>query len=442
MKFIYSLLLLFFCSKVISQSLSINTDGSTANSSALLDVKSTTKGLLLPRMTKAQKNAIATAATGLLVFQTGPDSIGFHYFNGSTWLWLNPAAVSNDWKITGNSGTDTAVNFIGNIDDEPLRFKQNNTRMAQFDINKGNYYIGKAAALKNNSSAVKSIGIGDSTLQNNTSGINNIAIGTGALNTITTGSNNTAIGYQSDVFLGNATNATAVGAYAQAFFSNTLVLGSINGINGATASVKVGIGVDNPLTTLHVRKGLINTNFGGVNAMLMLEDSVSSYIQLYNPDDAQSGIISGTQLTTRRSSIFFNADSSMEFRTGGNNNRVNIKNDGKTGIATTTPQAFLDVNNTFKLGDNGTVNSELIKRTVNIIVGSIPGNGELDVIVAVPNVATTAAISITPSDDLPTGIIIVWSRVSSAGNVKVRFRNLTASAINPANIDYEILAVQ
>jgi len=59
---------IFFVVTAMAQSFSINTDGSTANASAILDVKSTTKGLLLPRMTKTQKNAIATPATGLLVF--------------------------------------------------------------------------------------------------------------------------------------------------------------------------------------------------------------------------------------------------------------------------------------------------------------------------------------------------------------------------------------
>ncbi|MFZ1304511.1 MAG: hypothetical protein WAR80_01650, partial [Ferruginibacter sp.] len=88
MKYIYSLLLLFFCNEVIGQSLSINTDGSTASSSAMLDVKSTTKGLLLPRMTKTQKDAIAAPASGLLVYQTSPDSVGFQYFDGTKWLWL------------------------------------------------------------------------------------------------------------------------------------------------------------------------------------------------------------------------------------------------------------------------------------------------------------------------------------------------------------------
>ena len=46
----------------------INTDNSDADNSAMLDVKSTTKGLLIPRMTMAQREAIANPANGLLIF--------------------------------------------------------------------------------------------------------------------------------------------------------------------------------------------------------------------------------------------------------------------------------------------------------------------------------------------------------------------------------------
>jgi hypothetical protein len=42
----------------------------TANASALLQVDSTTQGVLFPRMTTTQKNAIASPATGLVVFDT------------------------------------------------------------------------------------------------------------------------------------------------------------------------------------------------------------------------------------------------------------------------------------------------------------------------------------------------------------------------------------
>ena len=42
----------------------------TPNASSLLEIKSTTQGMLIPRMTIAQRNAIASPATGLLIYQT------------------------------------------------------------------------------------------------------------------------------------------------------------------------------------------------------------------------------------------------------------------------------------------------------------------------------------------------------------------------------------
>ncbi|MBK6380898.1 MAG: hypothetical protein IPF72_14900 [Chitinophagaceae bacterium] len=53
--FIVLLVLLFSADSTKAQSLAINTDGSTAAPSALLDIKSTGKGVLVPRMSKAQK---------------------------------------------------------------------------------------------------------------------------------------------------------------------------------------------------------------------------------------------------------------------------------------------------------------------------------------------------------------------------------------------------
>src|SRR5262249_34342726 len=118
-----------------AQSFSINTDGSTADTSAILDVKSTAKGILIPRMTKTQRNLIFTPATGLLVFQTGPDSTGFHYYDGTRWIWLagSEAADSIAWKLKGNAGTDTTINFLGTTDDKPIMFRQNNLWMGQLN---------------------------------------------------------------------------------------------------------------------------------------------------------------------------------------------------------------------------------------------------------------------------------------------------------------------
>ena len=60
----------------------INTE--TPDASAALDIVSTTGGLLVPRMTAAQRDAINSAATGLMIYQTD-GTAGFYYYNGSSW---------------------------------------------------------------------------------------------------------------------------------------------------------------------------------------------------------------------------------------------------------------------------------------------------------------------------------------------------------------------
>ncbi len=101
---LFSIILNQFCK---AQSFAINTDGSTAHSSAMLDIKSTTKGLLIPRVTKAQKYAVTTPATGLLIYQTAPDSIGFYYYQNSQWNWItdNKKSDSSYWGLHGNNNT-------------------------------------------------------------------------------------------------------------------------------------------------------------------------------------------------------------------------------------------------------------------------------------------------------------------------------------------------
>lgn len=97
MKLKFLPLALLFCATMAAkaQNVGINTDASTPDNSAMLDVKSTDKGMLIPRMTEAQKNLIASPATGLLIYQTDGTS-GF-YFNQGT-----PAAKS--WILLGAKG--------------------------------------------------------------------------------------------------------------------------------------------------------------------------------------------------------------------------------------------------------------------------------------------------------------------------------------------------
>ena len=87
-----------------SQGVAINSDASNPDASAILDVKSTSKGVLISRMTQTQRNTIPSPATGLLIYQTD-NTPGFYYYNGSTW-----AACDTDTDTDTNSGgTITSV---------------------------------------------------------------------------------------------------------------------------------------------------------------------------------------------------------------------------------------------------------------------------------------------------------------------------------------------
>ncbi len=83
----FELLALLYSFNSFSQSVSINNNAAAPDTTAILDVNSSTKGLLIPRMTSLQKTAIANPATGLLIYQTDGD-MGFYYFNGASWLLL------------------------------------------------------------------------------------------------------------------------------------------------------------------------------------------------------------------------------------------------------------------------------------------------------------------------------------------------------------------
>lgn len=97
--------------------------------SAILEMQATDKGMLIPRMTSTQKQAIASPATGLLIYQTDSLSVDqpstFYYFDGTIWRPIISNATG--WQLTGNAGTDDTTNFIGTTDSQDFVVKTNNT---------------------------------------------------------------------------------------------------------------------------------------------------------------------------------------------------------------------------------------------------------------------------------------------------------------------------
>lgn len=68
-----------------AQNVGIGNADFVPNTSAVLDLNSTTSGFLMPRMTQAQMTAISSPAEGLIVYQTNATT-GFKYFDGTVWL--------------------------------------------------------------------------------------------------------------------------------------------------------------------------------------------------------------------------------------------------------------------------------------------------------------------------------------------------------------------
>ncbi len=75
-----------FAFSVHAQSVGINSDGTAPDNSAILDVKSTSKGFLPPRMTRAERVAITSPVAGLMVFNTTTNCLEF--YNGTIWMSL------------------------------------------------------------------------------------------------------------------------------------------------------------------------------------------------------------------------------------------------------------------------------------------------------------------------------------------------------------------
>ena len=90
-------------SSLYAQNVGINTDNSNPDASAMLDVKSINKGILIPRMTTAQRTAIPAPATGLMVFDNTSNT--FWYFNGTLWIQLLAGTDNDnqDLTLTGNT---------------------------------------------------------------------------------------------------------------------------------------------------------------------------------------------------------------------------------------------------------------------------------------------------------------------------------------------------
>jgi|GEM_PF-5101723 len=181
------------------------------DSGSILDISSTNKGVLLPRIDIANLNSLSpltSGAEGMLVYNTNTSTgPGFVFWNGSSWTPVGDGNGTDSWGRTGNAGTAAGINFIGTTDNQALRFRTSNVNA--FEISGGG---------SGNRGRLRAMTNGDAALP---------------------------------TYSWNGTNAQNMGMYRIA--ANTLGF-STSGAERVRISVNgdVGVGISNPLAKIHV----------------------------------------------------------------------------------------------------------------------------------------------------------------------------------------------
>ena len=112
-----------------------NGQGTALTPTALLDIDVSSlpaagkKGLLIPRMTAAQRGVIVGPVQGLTVYQTDVPR-GFYFYNGLAWTYLNPSGQT--WTLTGNVGT-TAADFVGSTSAQSIAIGTSGAERVRLD---------------------------------------------------------------------------------------------------------------------------------------------------------------------------------------------------------------------------------------------------------------------------------------------------------------------
>ncbi len=120
--------------------LKVGDNPTSIQKSSILELESTRQGLLLPRLADTAAINLLSPPDGMIIYLNADNSLRLRS-NGSWKKIADLAAATSNWSLTGNTGTDSTLNFIGTVDGKPLVMKTNNTERLRISSN-GNIGIG------------------------------------------------------------------------------------------------------------------------------------------------------------------------------------------------------------------------------------------------------------------------------------------------------------
>ncbi len=325
----FTLLILFAFNSTIHAQVGINSDNSDPDASAMLDVKSTDRGLLIPRMTSTQRGDISSPANGLLVYDTSTSS--FWYYN-TEWVELT-SGDDLHWEIL--SGTNISNTNAGNVGIGDMAGTQNRwplTVKSSVDC-----------MLSPDSVDVSELFL---VLERNLNE-NNTGVGIGFQSTSTVSGMGAAI-------LHERTNSNSRGKLHFATKSSGSAADEDLPIRMTLdESGRLGIGVTDPSEALHIEEGDILIDRGDATNSVgrtitiggaRTGDSTFGTIDFQNYDDDSSSEYIGASIRANNGGDASD-NGNLRFLTydGSLTERMRVDEQGWVGIGETDPQGRLDV---------------------------------------------------------------------------------------------------
>lgn len=407
------------------------------DSSSILHISSTNKGVLFPSVSLASnidQVTIQKPAEGLVVWNNGNGGLteaGFYYWNKSRWNMLSTstgtgtngggAAPISAWNSSatnsGNSGGANTNLSLGTNTSDDLIFKVNSTAVGRLGVN-NSISFGKAAnadqngiALGNSSSAYQGIAIGT-----NTSVTANESVALGA-NSKISGYQSTAVGFNAKV---TVNEATAIGNNAEASGFQSFAAGynAKTTTNDATAVGKNS-----------TASGFQSTAIGYNAKTSSNSETAVGYSAVTNNQNSTAIGSGANALGQFSTAVGYGAVTSQANAIVIGNNNANV------GIGTGIPNtsAKLDVNGAYKLGEKGSVQKNQITFEVwpSVSVNNLPSGKSVTMEIPVPaNMqpgSTRAVLVVSPAGDFAgnTSFSISNPRMTSTSSITVNLTNIS-----------------